>query len=394
LGQSILLRGARQLLTLRGPSGVRRGAALHDLGIIEDGSVLIQDGVITQVGTSRRIENLKEARGALEIAANGHVVMPAFVDAHLDLNIHDPAEVPEGLPKRRTLTKFYEESLALTRACLQHGTLTAEVKASAGSGNIQADAAVIKQLLKIGNNPIGLVRTWRIADMIADRADVLEEFQRLLASLMKKKLIVNTEIDSHLAESPVLGALLAAMQAAGIGTKLLWRGGSPERLSDLITRLSPRTVCSSSQLSPAERSVLAAAPGIPVFSPCKEVSEGATAGNAPYELASTGAPIALSTGFHFRRSPSCSMQMALSFAVLHLRLKIEQAITAATINAAHAVGVGHLTGSIEVGKRADLLILTLADYREIPRQYGINHVGMAIRDGNVVFNRTRWNVGA
>lgn len=329
----------------------------------------------------------------MEIAANGHVVMPAFVDAHLDLNVHDPDEVPEGLPKRRTLTKFYEESLALTRACLQHGTLTAEVKASAGSGNLQADAAVIKQLLKIGNNPIGLIRTWRIADMLADRTDALEEFQRMLASLVKKKLIVNTEIDSHLAESPLLGALLAAMQAAGIGMKLLWRGGSPDRLSDLITRLYPRTVCSSSQLSPAEQSVLAAGPGIPVFSPCNEVSEGATAGSAPCELASAGAPIALSTGFHFRRSPSCSMQMALSFAVLHLRLTIEQAITAATINAAHAVGVGHLTGSIEVGKRADLLILTLSDYREIPRQYGINHVGMAIRDGNVVFNRTRWKVG-
>ena len=199
---------------------MRRGAALHDLGIIEDGSVLIQDGVITQVGTSRRIENLKEARGALEIAANGHVVMPAFVDAHLDLNVHDPADVPEGLPKRRALTKFYEESLALTRACLQHGTLTAEVKASAGSGNIQADAAVIKQLLKIGNNPIGLIRTWRIADMLADRADALEEFQRMLVSLIKKKLIVNTEIDSDLATSPVLGALHDSIQAAGIGMKL------------------------------------------------------------------------------------------------------------------------------------------------------------------------------
>lgn len=88
------------------------------------------------------------------------------------------------------------------------------------------------------------------------------------------------------------------------------------------------------------------------------------------------------------------MQMALSFAVLHLRLTIEQAITAATINAAHAAGVGHLTGSLEAGKRADILILTLSDYREIPRQFGINHVGMAIREGNVVFNRTRWRVGA
>ena len=127
---------------MRGPSGVRRGAALGELGIIEDGSVLIQDGVITQVGASRRVENLKEARDALEIPAGGYIVMPAFVDANLILNLQDPAGSPEPSPKRRKLATFYDNSLALMRACLQHGTLTAEVKASAGFGNVEADAAV------------------------------------------------------------------------------------------------------------------------------------------------------------------------------------------------------------------------------------------------------------
>src|SRR3984885_10647264 len=80
-----LVRGARQLLTLRGPSGPRRGADLRNLGIIQDGAVLIADGLIVEVGPSRRLENLALARGAVEIDASGCVVMPGFVDCGVPL---------------------------------------------------------------------------------------------------------------------------------------------------------------------------------------------------------------------------------------------------------------------------------------------------------------------
>ena len=61
---NILVRGARQLLTLRGSAGLRRGAELRELGLIHDGAVLIQNGVIQEAGPSRRVENLHAARGA------------------------------------------------------------------------------------------------------------------------------------------------------------------------------------------------------------------------------------------------------------------------------------------------------------------------------------------
>jgi len=82
MSRSILIRGARQLITLHGPTGPRRGAALNELGIIPDGAVLISDGIIRQVGTSRRVEALAEARQADDISAAGRVVMPGFVDSH------------------------------------------------------------------------------------------------------------------------------------------------------------------------------------------------------------------------------------------------------------------------------------------------------------------------
>ena len=82
---NILVRGARQLLTLRGSAGPRRGAELRELGLIHDGAVLIQNGVIQEAGPSRRVENLHAARGAEEINATGRVVMPGFVDSHTHL---------------------------------------------------------------------------------------------------------------------------------------------------------------------------------------------------------------------------------------------------------------------------------------------------------------------
>src|SRR5262245_14958091 len=90
--KNILVRGARQLLTSHGRSGPRRGDALRNRGVIEDGSILITNEMIASVGPTRRIENLAEARTAEEINASGHVVMPGFVDCHTRL-VSAPARV-------------------------------------------------------------------------------------------------------------------------------------------------------------------------------------------------------------------------------------------------------------------------------------------------------------
>src|SRR5450756_1304948 len=83
--RQILIRGARHLVTVRGTRGPRRGPSLNELNVIQDGAVLIQDGILVAVGPSRRVENLAQARNAIEINAAGRVVMPGFVDAHTHL---------------------------------------------------------------------------------------------------------------------------------------------------------------------------------------------------------------------------------------------------------------------------------------------------------------------
>lgn len=108
----ILIRGARQLLTLRGATVPRRGADLCDLGIVPDGSLLVVDGRIREVGATRRIENLALAKQAVEVSAEGRIVMPGFVDPRMNL-------VPSG-----TASAALARAQRVLRLSLLHGTTT------------------------------------------------------------------------------------------------------------------------------------------------------------------------------------------------------------------------------------------------------------------------------
>ncbi len=101
-----------------------------------------------------------------------------------------------------------------------------------------------------------------------------------------------------------------------------------------------------------------------------------------------GVPIALGTDFNPGSCPCCSMQMAISLACLKLKLTVAEAIVAATINAAYAVGCDEQVGSIEVGKKADVLILNVSDIAELPCRFGANNVRTVIKAGQVVGPRS------
>lgn len=391
MGQVFLLRGAKQLLTLRGPSGVRRGLALQDLGVIEDGSVLIRDGIIAAIGTTRRIENLKEARAAIEIPVNGSIIMPAFIDPSIDLSLENGNRANGHPAPHKRLGAFSSESLALMRACLLHGTLSAEFKACSALDDPRADLAVLRRLAGLNTPPIEMIRTWRIGRLQPDEP-LSRAFQQTLSLMSIRKLARFLEFTAH-SELSVPDALLAIAQTSRVPVKLRWAGGSPEALTDVLSRFDPFTIACHSNLSDAESAVLQRTGAILVFTPGREVLEEKT-GACARNLAEAGAAIAIGSGYDANHAPSFNMQMAVAFAVLRLRLSVEAAITAATVNAAYAVGSGQVAGTLEFGQRADVLVLNVPDYREIPRRLGINHVGFAIRAGNLVVNRTRWRMGA
>jgi imidazolonepropionase len=101
-------------------------------------------------------------------------------------------------------------------------------------------------------------------------------------------------------------------------------------------------------------------------------------------LIEAGAIVSLATDYNPGTSPTLSMPMILSLACTQLRMTPAEAIAAATINAAFALGREKRIGSLEVSKQADLAVFEVADYREIPYYFGINHCWMTVKRGRVI----------
>jgi imidazolonepropionase len=103
------------------------------------------------------------------------------------------------------------------------------------------------------------------------------------------------------------------------------------------------------------------------------------------ELIEAGAVIALATDYNPGTSPTVSMPMILSLACNQLRMTPSEAIAAATINGAVALGRQKELGSLEVGKQADLAAFEVEDYREIPYYFGMQRCWMTMKNGEIVY---------
>ena len=106
------------------------------------------------------------------------------------------------------------------------------------------------------------------------------------------------------------------------------------------------------------------------------------------DLIERGVPVALASNYSRVTSPTYNMQLVIFLALREAGMTTAEAISAATINGAHALKLGHRVGSIEVGKQADLLILTVGDYRELGHEFGINLVDVTVKQGQVVCDST------
>jgi imidazolonepropionase len=332
----LLLRGARQLLTLRGPEGPRRGDACLDLGIINDGSILIRDGLILSVGQSRRVDNLAEARHAVVHEMHGTVIMPGFVDAN--------AAIPDNTLLSRRLFDL----------AFVHGTTTMGGRASYNA---------LRNLAAATPSPVSLVSTLEVGSEF-DEAQINRAIRRKFARVLRFDLLAQSRSALHFFHS--LGTPIRAHTAAPVNPD--WIG--------LALAYGASTLDVDAPLNRAQLALLTDAAVSAVLTPS---SAAAARG-----LIDAGAAVALGSGFGPAAGATCSMQAAVLFAARQGRLDIAEAIVFATINAAYALGVADSCGSLEAGKQADILVLHLSDYRDIHNYTGVNVVSKIFQAGRLV----------
>ncbi len=338
--KTTLIRGARQLLTLRGSNGPRRGADLRKLGIIQDGAVLVADGLIAEVGPSRRVENLALARGAEEIDASGCVVLPGFVDSHIRVV---RGATPELSPRAmKTL------ALRVVDEAVRCGTTAMEVKSG--------DLKTLRLHAALRELPLTVVTTFLAAE-------------RLLPMVRRHKLANFAEIGCK------DDAILASVRQLGWGLKV--SAGIP-----LATELGAASV-NVTEATERDAMLLAQSQTIATLSP-GVVFQRETEGNPPARmLIDNGTAVALATGVH-----PVNMQTTIALACRAMNMTAAEAIAASTINGAHALRRAESLGSIEAGKSADLAILGVPDYRELPFHLGVNLVKLVMIRGAVRVERS------
>jgi imidazolonepropionase len=407
---NILVRGARQLLTLRGPAGPRRGQDQRELGLIQDGAVLIQNGVIKEAGPTRRVENLHAARGAEEINATGRVVMPGFVDSHTHL-IGGPSWLEEyearcagvasadflSIPELKAAFRGIQTSSArrlesrawnTVAAMIRHGTTSLEAKTGFGA-TITGEMKILRVLSKLNNKPADVMQTCmavRWTDEQEAAAQVEWFCSQLLPRVHRRKLARFADISCDREAFGMEDARRCLDSARAIGFQLKVHAG-PGSPPGLVRLAVERGAVSADHLETADDDDVGALAGsgtIATLAPASSFYQGVSWAPAR-ELIAAGAAVALASDLNSHTSPTCNMQMVISLACSQMQMTPAEAIVASTINGAHAIRRGAEVGSLEPGKHADLIILNASDYRDIPYHVGWNHVHLTMKRGTVIY---------
>ncbi len=417
----LIIHNAGQLVTCASGSKPKRGAAMLDVGIIENGAVAIIDGKIAAAESVEKI--LGSYSSDIVIDAEGRVVCPGFVDPHthivysgdrlneFELKIKG-ADYLEILTsgggiistvkhtRAATFEQLVEQSSKRLDKMLACGTTTCEIKTGYG---LDTDTelkmlTVIEELDK--THAMDIVPTFLAAHTVPpEYKGNSEKYVNLICDTMLSaawKWFVGSTFHG---KTPFFcdvfcekGAFTVDQSrhiletAKSLGFKLKAHVDQFTNLggSKFAVEANAVSIDHLDAISDEEVTLLAMSESIGVVIPTENFNAGKTQFVNARKMIDAGCAIALSTDYNPGSAPCPSMPMAMAIACRYQKLLPAETLNAATINAAFSIGLGETHGSIEAGKQADLLIVDAADYRHITYEFGGNLVRTVISKGKAV----------
>jgi len=381
---------------MHGPRQARRGSSLNDPGLILDGSVLIRDGLIQDVGPTRRVENLIMARDAIEINVPGRVVMPGFVDCHTHLAFPPPGWAPtdsgSAMNAVRTATA---KTLAIQMrrylaAMARHGTTTVEAKAGCGGGK-SAEMKLLRGLSLAKSGPIDVVPTFLLRlpaeGASPDPAEIAIDWAcEFLPLACRRHLVQFADIEWSADENRVrlIRRYLEKASQLGLGSRIHADGDGSATAALVVAELRLSGLDHLERIFTADSVKLVASGPMITLLPAWAFQTGSA--QAPARaLVDAGAAVALGSNFNRAESPMLNMQATVSLACREMGLTPAEALVAATVNGAHALGRASNAGSIELGMPADLIVLNTSDYRDLSYHSGTNLVHLTMKRGEFIY---------
>jgi imidazolonepropionase len=404
---------ADELVTLNGGSQRPRvGKEMRELGIIHDGGIAIKDGRIMAVGKSADVRNNVKAENV--ISANGKTVLPGFVDPHTHLVFAGSREDEfqmriEGAyyleilstgggilktvrdTRKASGDKLVEVGLKRLDEMLEYGTTTVEGKSGYGL-ETRSELKILEVMKRLNQlHTVDIVPTFLGAHAIPPEfKGIAQDYVSLVVEDMLPKACEKglVEFCDVFCEKGVFSLeqtrrILLAGKGCGLKSKVhadeMTAFGGAELAADVGAVSADHLIFASDDgiKGMANKGVIAVLLPAAAFSLLNGKFADAR------RMIDSGVPVALGSDFN----PSCwigNMQLVIGFACHFMRLTPAEAITAATINAAHAVGKASEVGSLEVGKKADVLLLDVPSHRNLGYRFGVNLVDKVIKNGRVV----------
>lgn len=413
-----LYKNTSQLLTLAAGRVPRRGAAMAELSVVRRGALLTEGSLILAAGPAARVESQARRLKAAAVDCRGGVIMPGFVDSHTHLifaanrvedyirrlagaNYAEIAAQGGGIAlsarqlRRASPQDIEEQARGFLIKFAAHGTTTLEVKTGYGldwEGEIKS--LKILQRLRAATDlelaPTFLPAHAVPAQFALRRPDLVQQIitqwiPQVAALGLAEFIDVFCERGAFTLEEcrKVLQAGARHGLTPRVHAEQLTRSGA----SQLAVQMNAASADHLDHVNASDVRRLARSSVACTLLPGANFHLAVGRYAPARRLIDTGAAVTVATDFNPGTSPTLNMQFILSLACNGLRMTPAEAITAATINGAYALGRAHRIGSLEPGKQADFAVMAVSDYRELPYYFAMNHCVMTVKSGRIIYSQ-------